>query len=326
MQKKGGTGVMIAFTVRQRLRFQMKGIFVLLLCCATSAHTQAPPAKAKGNIITLLPSKPNAVHPVYLRLSRTALVVIDMWPQPLCSGARTWADNLATNIGKFMELARSSGVTIVHAPSTGSRGAIYARDNLMGRYASHREMILGQRIIPRESIDPNADNGPAVCGNPGCRKHFYQPSPLPKCLDPGVGRENEILEKQLDELRNNDALTDDLDPEGALFNAFLDRKGIDTLLYVGVAVDQCVWSRPAGIRRMLAYRKRVLLVSDLVDVAWQENPTPEVKQTRKQYKGSAVLEIEKQSLGSITREQFERALKHRHETTLAGAASQAAHR
>jgi hypothetical protein len=74
-------------------------------------------------------------------------------------------------------------------------------------------------------------------------------------------------------------------------------------------VDQCVWSRPAGIRRMLAYRKRVLLVRDLVDVAWDQDSSTKVLQERKDYKDSAVLEIEKQSLGSITSVQFKRALE-----------------
>jgi len=42
------------------------------------------------------------------------------------------------------------------------------------------------------------------------------------------------LQNQLDDPRaKNYGLTDGLDPEGVLFNAFLDRKGIDTLLYVG---------------------------------------------------------------------------------------------
>jgi hypothetical protein len=42
------------------------------------------------------------------------------------------------------------------------------------------------------------------------------------------------LQNQLDDPRaKNHGLTDGLDQEGVLFNAFLDRKGIDTLLYVG---------------------------------------------------------------------------------------------
>jgi hypothetical protein len=103
------------------------------------------------------------LHPVQIRLSRTALVVIDMWPQTFCSGATKWADELANKIGVFMKLARSSGIRIIHAPSTGAGNIpIYARGNALAKYASHREMVLGRLNITPQSIDPLADTGPDV--------------------------------------------------------------------------------------------------------------------------------------------------------------------
>ena len=52
-----------------------------------------------------------------LPVSRTAIVICDMWDKHWCSGASHRVDALAARMNPVMEKARAAGVQIIHAPS-----------------------------------------------------------------------------------------------------------------------------------------------------------------------------------------------------------------
>ncbi len=175
---------------------------------------------------------------------KTAVVVIDMWDRHWCRTYTARVAGMVPRMNQTLQAARRLGLQIVFAPS-----------DVVGFYADHpaRKAMVAIPTRPEPAIVP------------------FDPPPQPEgqdCCECGPDRpcrNAAVWTRQQAELAIVEGdLIADCNHAHELFSLCQER-GIDTLIYMGVASNMCVQHRDSGMRNARRHGFRVLFVSDLVE-------------------------------------------------------------
>ncbi len=218
--------------------------------------------------------------------SSSALIICDMWDKHWCQGATGRVEALAHRMAPVVDLARSRGVLIIHAPSETMK--YYAQ-------APQRLAILAipttQPPAPLALTDPPL---PIDDSDGGCDT---QNNPLPV--------NSRVWNKEHAAIRiaPSDLISDD---GHEVYNALRSR-GIRTLLVAGVHANMCILNRTFAIRQMTKWGVRCILIRDLTDAMYNPARSPFV--SHEQGTQLVIEHIEKYWAPTVTSEDLMRALK-----------------
>jgi nicotinamidase-related amidase len=174
---------------------------------------------------------------------RTAVVVIDMWDRHWCQTYTARVAGLVPRMNATIAAARKLGFPIVWAPSDVVEFyRDYPQRKAMAAIPSHPEPM-------RTPFNP-----PQVPQGDYCECGPDHPCPKGKVWS----RQQAGLEMAADDL------IADCNQGRELLN-FCAERGIDTLIYLGVASNMCVCYRSMGMISMRGYGLKTLFVSDLVE-------------------------------------------------------------
>jgi nicotinamidase-related amidase len=196
-----------------------------------SAQTRDKDGRTVARTITIVPAK-------------TAVIVIDMWDRHWCRTFTARVGSLVPRLNATLEACRKLGVQVVMAPSDVVE---YYKE------APQRKAMLAIPQHPEPKtirFDPPGPPKPIDHCECGPRQ------PCPKGTvwtrqHPGV----KIAPADLIADCNN----------GRELLNLCQERGIDTLLYTGVASNMCVLNRSCGILNMKRHGLRVIVVGDIVE-------------------------------------------------------------
>jgi len=188
-------------------------------------------------------------------VSRTAILICDMWDKHWCTGASRRVAALAERMNPVIDRARSCGIQIIHAPS-----------EVMDFYqdAPQRRRMLAVTKIEPPSPVPLADPPlPIDDADGGCdtADSFYK----------AWTREIATLR-----IAPEDVISDN----GAEIYSFLRGRGIENLLIMGVHTNMCVLNRSFAIKQMTKWGMHCVLVRDLTDSMYNPEDRPFVAHDR----------------------------------------------
>ncbi len=184
--------------------------------------------------------------------AKSALIVCDMWDKHWCRGANARVAALVERLEPVLEIARKSGMIIVHAPS--ETMSFYTnmpqrqRMLLLPRFAPPKEKNI---VAPPLPID-DSDGG---CDTPGDKEHRAW-----TCENPGL------------KIAAEDYISDS-GPE--IYN-LLRARGIETVFYAGVHANMCILNRTFAIKQMTKWGVRCILLRDLTDAMYSSKDAPYV--------------------------------------------------
>jgi len=184
-------------------------------------------------------------EPLVLQPNKTAVVVIDMWDKHWCETYTARVANLVPRMNRALEAARKLGMCVVFAPSD---VVDFYRD-----FPQRKAMLAVPRHPEPKRVGFHAPPppGPTDC----CECGPDQP-----CKD-----KRKVWTRQHPDLKiaPQDWIADCNNGQ-ELLNLCAER-GIDTLLYMGVASNMCVQFRGMGVRNMKDHGLRAVVVADLVE-------------------------------------------------------------
>lgn len=199
----------------------------------------------------------NEVHANYsFDPHKSAVVVCDMWDRHWCSGANARVAVLVRKLEPILEIARRSGIVIIHAPSetmpfyenTPQRQRAIALPN----FNPPKELPLAAPPLP---ID-DSDGG---CDTPGEKEHRAW-----KCENAGLT------------IAPDDYISD----RGNEIYNILRSRGVETVFYTGVHTNMCILNRAFAIKQMTKWGVRCVLLRDLTDAMYDPKDAPHVSHQR----------------------------------------------
>ncbi len=181
---------------------------------------------------------------VTLNPAQTAIVVIDMWDKHWCATYTARVANLVPRMNQTLDAARQLGIQVVFAPS-----------DVVEFYtdAPQRQAML--------AVPPHVEFTKEEClaPPPPPPTDFCECSPSRPC------QSHACWTRQQADLKIADRdLIGDCNNGQELLNLCGER-GINTLVYMGVASNMCLQYRSMGLRNMKSHGLRVLVVADLVE-------------------------------------------------------------
>ena len=204
---------------------------------------------------------------------KTAVVIVDMWDRHWCETYTTRVGNMTPRMNLTLDAARQLGIQVVHAPS-----------DVLDPYKEtpQRKAMLG---IPQAEVPEAREfNAPPL---PWTRTGGCECGPDRPCTSGSVWRsQNENL-KIADE-----DLIGDCNNAQELYS-LCKQRGIDTLIYVGVASNMCVYGRGFGMHSMKRAGLQTIFVSDLVQAISGNGYDPDRKQADPNFtpaRGTAVVQ------------------------------------
>jgi nicotinamidase-related amidase/type 1 glutamine amidotransferase len=225
--------------------------------------------------------------------AKTAIVVIDMWDRHWCRTYTARVANMVPRMNRTLDAARKLGIHVVFAPSDVVE---FYKD-----YPQRKAMLaIGDRPLPPKTTfrPPAQPTGKDCC----------ECGPTQPCKANSFGH----WSRQHPDLRIAEGdLIGDCNNERELLNFCQDR-GIDTLIYMGVASNMCVLNRQFGMSNMKQYGLKLMFVCDLVQAITANGLDPASKTPDWNFtpaKGSAVIQryLEKHIAPSFESRQLIRA-------------------
>jgi nicotinamidase-related amidase len=182
----------------------------------------------------------------------TAIVICDMWDRHWCTDANQRVGQLAQKMEPVLQVARSSGILIIHAPS---ETMDFYKD-----YPQRRITLAAPRVTPPPSLSLTSpalpiDDSDGGCQTPGDKEHQ------------AWTRETPMLT-----IEPNDLISDN----GEEIYAVLHQKGIKNLLIMGVHANMCILNRTFAIKQMTNWGISCILVRDLTDTMYNPKMRPYV--------------------------------------------------
>jgi nicotinamidase-related amidase len=220
-----------------------------------------------------------------LPVSRTALIICDMWDRHWCDTASQRVDALAHKMSPVLDLARERGILIIHAPS-----------ETMDFYKDHpaRLRILQfPQVQPPEPLALTEPPLPIDDSDGGCDNPNNSLKPNTRVWT----REHSAIH-----IMNTDLISDN---GREVYNA-LHARGIQTLLFAGVHANMCVLNRSFATRQMTKWGMRCILIRDLTDAMY--NPARRPFVSHQQGTELVVEHIESNWGPTVTSEELVRAL------------------
>jgi nicotinamidase-related amidase len=191
------------------------------------------------------------VVPETIAAHETAVLLCDVWNDHWCKSAARRCDVLAYKIAPVVDAARAKGAQIIHAPS-----------DCMSFYENTPQRARMQQAPFAQPIEEPALAEPPLPiddSDGGC-------DDLPPC---NVHR---AWTRQHPAIRVEDG--DGVSDSGTEVYNLLRQQGITTLLILGVHTNMCVLKRSFGIRQMLRWGVRCVLVRDLTDTMYNPRMAP----------------------------------------------------
>jgi nicotinamidase-related amidase len=221
-----------------------------------------------------------------LPVSKTALILCDMWDRHWCDTASQRVDALAKKISPVVDMAREKGILIIHAPS-----------DTMDFYKTNpaRLNILQFPVVqPPPPVAVNEPPLPIDDSDGGCDNPNNSLKPNTKVWT----REHPAIH-----IRENDLVSDN----GLEVYKALRARGIQTLLVAGVHTNMCVLNRSFAIRQMTRWGIKCILIRDLTDAMYNPARRPFVSHQR----GTELVieHIESYWAPTVTSEEFARAFQ-----------------
>jgi nicotinamidase-related amidase/type 1 glutamine amidotransferase len=206
-----------------------------------------------------------------IRPSKTAVVVVDMWDRHWCKTYTARVANMVPRMNCALDAARSLGIQVVFAPS-----------DVVDFYKGSPQRKAMQAVPKHPAPKPVEFNPPAP---PGPIDHCEcgPDQPCPK---------GSVWTRQQPGLRIAASdLIADCNNGSELLNLCQER-GIDTLVYMGVASNMCVLHRSCGILNMKRHGLQIVVVRDLVEAITANGIGPGEKPDRNftPAKGSAQVQ------------------------------------
>lgn len=183
-----------------------------------------------------------------LLAEKAAILICDMWDQHWSRGAVARIERMVSNMNEVVKAARRKGVTIIHAPS----GTLDFYENSPAR----RRIADVPRIEPPEPAD-------------------HPDPPLPIDASDGGSDTNDGCEAVNSHVWTRqhpgieiDEQCDFISDKGCEIYSLLGQCGIECLIIMGVHTNMCMLNRSFGIRQMVKWGVRVVLVRDLTDAMY----------------------------------------------------------
>ncbi len=208
-------------------------------------------------------------------VTRTAVVVCDMWDLHHSQNAVRRVEELAPRMNAFLNALREQGALIIHAPSDcmeayadhpARERAIRAprAENLpagIGQWL-HRLQTEEQAVYPIDQSDGGVDDDPEELAQWHARLSEMGRNPRAPWT-----RQTELLE-----IADEDAISD----SGVEIWNLLEDREIAHVMLVGVHTNMCVLGRPFGLRQMVRHGRQAVLVRDLTDTMYNPRRWPYV--------------------------------------------------
>ena len=183
-------------------------------------------------------------------VKETAVIICDMWDNHWCSGAARRVTLLAPKLNATVEIARKSGIRIIHAPSETM--------NFYKDAPQRRAMLQVQKVEPPPAIDLPSPPLPIDDSTGGC--------------DTTADKFFKAWSREIATIRvaDNDLISDN----GPEVYSLLKRDGIRNLLVMGVHTNMCILNRTFAIKQMTRWGIRCILVRDLTDAMYNPGDRP----------------------------------------------------
>lgn len=182
---------------------------------------------------------------------QTAVLLCDVWDDHWCRSAARRCDALAHKMAPVANAARARGAQIIHAPSDCMAFYEGTPQRARMQQAPTAEPVLGPPMVepplPIDDSDGGCDDLPSC---PVHRAWTRQHPAIPIAAGDGVS------------------------DSGTEVVNLLRQQGISTLLILGVHTNMCVLKRSFGIRQMLRWGMRCVLVRDLTDTMYNPRMAP----------------------------------------------------
>ena len=193
-------------------------------------------------------------------LTKTALVICDMWDTHTCPAAAARVDELAPRIDAVAKALRARGALIIHCPS----GTMKFYENTPQRRLAQAAPAVQPKVpllrtcpldLTREAPLPIEDSEP--CDGP---RTWKPGDPMPWT------RQNVAIS-----IAEGDAITDSVE---AFY--LIRQRGIEHVLICGVHLNKCVLHRPFAIRQFVTQGLEMVLLRDLTDTMYNPEQRPYV--------------------------------------------------
>ncbi len=170
---------------------------------------------------------------------KIGIVIIDMWNFHWCKTSAARVAAMVPRMNKSLEAARELGMQVFFCPTD-------VTNNYVG-YPQREKAIAATHVPLPTSLNiecPHPGHGGCMCG-------------ADNCISNGgwTGLAEELVIRQEDILSSG--------PQ-ELYNICIE-KGITELWYMGVHTNNCVLGKPEGMRNMMNYGLKCVLVRDLQD-------------------------------------------------------------
>lgn len=238
-----------------------KLILFAILACACGTAADAPARTVRLHLRTRVEAFKGAGEwqEVYfekaLPVSRTAILICDMWDKHWCTGASRRVETLAARMAPVVDRARAYGIQIIHAPS-----------EVMDFY---KDAPQRRRMLDLSKAEPPT---PVPLADP----------PLPiDDSDGGCDTADSFYKAWTREIATLHIAPEDvISDNGAEIYRFLRARGIENLLIMGVHTNMCVLNRSFAIKQMTKWGVRCVLVRDLTDSMYNPKDRPFVPHDR----------------------------------------------
>ncbi len=198
---------------------------------------------------------------VQLDPKKTAVIICDMWDTLWCPITKGRVDELASPMNRVVEAARKKGMLIVHSPS-----------GTLGPYADHpgRKAVQAAPVVKTKvplygwrKLDPKREPALPIDDEWGWGSPPPAKTPPQSCQHPAI------------RIEPGDGIGDNVD-----VYYFLEHKGIENVILMGVHTNRCILGRPFGIRQLTYQGKKVFLMRDMTDSLYNPKSRPFVNHVR----------------------------------------------
>jgi nicotinamidase-related amidase len=190
---------------------------------------------AKGQVV---------VESITIDPAKTAIVVIDMWDRHWCKSFTAKVGEMVTRMNPALEAAEKLGIQVVFAPS-----------DVLDFYRDAPQRKAMQAVPSFPEPKTVAFNPPPPPG----------PTDICECGPQRPCQARAVWTRQHSDLKIAEQdLIGDCNNGRELMDLCAER-GIDTLVYMGVASNMCVLGRSMGVRNMKDHGYRTVVVADMVE-------------------------------------------------------------
>jgi len=166
------------------------------------------------------------VVPYTVDANQAALLLCDVWDDHWCKGAARRVDAMAPRMQTVVAAARDRGIQIIHAPS--DTMAFYEGVPQRERIRAITPAPLPEpRVLPDPPLPIDDSDGGCDSGEPPWHRAWSRQHPAIVIEEPDV-----------------------ISDSGQEIYSFLQQRGIDHLLIMGVHTNMCVLKRSFAIKQM----------------------------------------------------------------------------